>query len=80
MHGQQNIKIYLVESPNTCFHFPLSVFCLQCSTLIFILILFFSEGQAGEAWKVPKKAMLFRTWENIGKQSGFRFFLQASGN
>jgi len=47
-----NLCIWITEY----FHFPLSVFCLQCFTLIFILILFLSEGQAGEACKVSNKS------------------------
>jgi len=67
-----SLKLNLFSLISKYFHFPLLVFCLQCSTLIFILILFLSEGQAGDAWKVANKAMLFQTRENSDKQNWFK--------
>jgi len=48
------------------FSFALSASFRQCCILSIIVALLLSEGQAGEAWELSKKAGLFRHSGSIG--------------
>jgi hypothetical protein len=61
------------------FSFPLSVSFHQCSTLILMCILALPEGQTGEAWELPNKAILFRKSGSVGYKSTFTFFFRPRG-
>jgi hypothetical protein len=79
--GESQCKIYYSQSGNGAgfspmyFGFPLSVSFQQPSILSFILILFLSEGQAGEDWELKISSALSATGEG-GKKSTTTLDLQ----
>ena len=57
-----------------CYCARLSVSFKQCSTVIFIFIALFSEGQVSKAWKHSNKTVLFLLSGSISQRCAVTFF------